>query len=64
VGSVALTFALQLAVIYWAPLQSVFKTVALEPVDLLATLALSSIVFWVAEAQKLIAGGGRPRPAR
>jgi Ca2+-transporting ATPase len=62
-GSVVLTFALQLAVVYLPPLQSVFKTVALSPADLLVAVLLSTVVFWAVEVRKLIAAGGRPRPA-
>jgi Ca2+-transporting ATPase len=63
VGSVVLTFVLQLAVIYVPPLQGVFKTVALEPADLLVVVLLSSIVFWAAELLKLIAPVGTLRRA-
>ena len=54
IGSVALTFALQLAVIYWSPLQNIFKTTALTAVELVLCVALSTIVFWAVEAQKLL----------
>lgn len=52
-GSVALTFGLQLAVIYWPPLQSIFKTAALSGLELITCLALSTIIFWAVEIQKL-----------
>lgn len=54
IGSVALTFALQMAVIYWPPLQNIFKTTALTAVELVMCLALSTIVFWAVEAKKLL----------
>ncbi len=54
IGSVALTFALQAAVIYWPPLQSIFKTTALPVGELLICIALSTAVFWAVELQKLI----------
>ena len=54
ISSVALTFGLQLGVIYWPPLQSIFKTTALTAVELLSCIALSTIVFWAVEAQKLL----------
>ena len=54
VGSLALTFGLQMAVVYWPPLQKVFKTTALGGGELVACLALSSIVFWAVEVQKAI----------
>ncbi len=53
VGAVLLTFGLQLAVIYWPPLQRVFQTTALTAGELLLSLAVGSIVFWAVEAQKL-----------
>ena len=54
VGAVGLTLILQLAVIYWPPLQQLFKTVPLTGRELIACLALSSIVFWTVELQKWI----------
>ncbi|MDF1743996.1 MAG: cation-translocating P-type ATPase [Gimesia sp.] len=54
IGSVALTFGLQLAVIYWPPLQSILKTTALTGGELLLCIALSSVVFWAVEAEKLL----------
>jgi len=53
VGSLLFTFALQLAVIYWPPLQQIFKTAALTPLELLLCIVFSSIVFWSVEGQKL-----------
>ena len=61
VGSVGLTFALQLGVIYWPPLQSIFKTTALTATELVLCIALSTTVFWAVEAQKLLC---RRREAR
>ena len=52
IGSVALTFGLQMAVVYWPPLQSIFKTTALTAAELIVCLVLSTIVFWAVEAQK------------
>ena len=52
-GSVLLTFLLQLTVIYLPPLQTVFKTVSLSIGELLWCLLLSTIVFWAVEAAKL-----------
>jgi Ca2+-transporting ATPase len=54
IGSVVLTFALQLAVIYWPPLQNVFKTTALSAAELLSCIALSTLVFWAVEVQKAL----------
>ena len=54
IGSVALTFVLQIAVIYWQPLQNIFRTTALSGGELLLCIALSTVVFWAVEAQKLL----------
>jgi len=62
-GSVVLTFGLQLAVIYLPVLQQLFKTVALDPIDLLVAVLLSTVVFWLVEAQKFIAARSRPQTA-
>ncbi|HSG71928.1 MAG TPA: HAD-IC family P-type ATPase, partial [Planctomycetaceae bacterium] len=53
-ASIALTFGLQLAVIYWPPLQSIFKTAPLSGIELLSCLALSTLVFWAVEVQKFV----------
>ncbi|REK09094.1 MAG: cation-translocating P-type ATPase [Planctomycetota bacterium] len=52
-GSLALTFGLQLAVIYWPPLQRIFKTTGLGVDELLLCIGISTIVFWAVEAKKL-----------
>ncbi|MFV1859240.1 MAG: cation-translocating P-type ATPase [Anaerolineales bacterium] len=51
-GAVALTFVLQLAVIFWRPLQEIFNTQALTAFELGISLALSTIVFWAVEIEK------------
>jgi P-type Ca2+ transporter type 2C len=53
-AAVALTLALQLAVIYLPPLQSVFRTRALSLTDLGIALGLSTLVFIAVEIEKLI----------
>ncbi len=53
-GAVALTFVLQLAVVYLPFLQRFFETVALTPIDLLVALGASSIVFFGVELKKWI----------
>lgn len=55
IGSVLLTFGLQMAVVYWPPLQRIFQTTALSAADLAICLVLSTIVFWSVEVQKLFA---------
>ncbi|MDO9557678.1 MAG: cation-translocating P-type ATPase [Coriobacteriia bacterium] len=52
-GAVALTFALQMAVIYVPFLQPVFKTQALTLTELVVALGISSIVFIAVEIEKL-----------
>ena len=54
IGSIALTFGLQMAVVYWPPLQSIFKTTGLTGGELVLCMALSTVVFWAVEAQKLL----------
>lgn len=51
-GAVALTFSLQMAVIYIPFLQVAFKTTPLSAIDLAIALALSTIVFWAMELNK------------
>ena len=51
-GAVALTVALQMAVIYLPPFQRVFKTAALSAGELLFTLALCSLVLGAVEIEK------------
>lgn len=53
-GAVVLGFVLQLAVVYFAPLNSIFRTAPLTATELLLTLALASIVFFSVETEKLI----------
>jgi P-type Ca2+ transporter type 2C len=52
VGAVLLTFLLQLAVIYVPFMQAIFSTVALTPMELAISLAVSSIVFIAVEVDK------------
>ncbi|MCA9151647.1 MAG: cation-translocating P-type ATPase, partial [Planctomycetales bacterium] len=54
VGSVLLTFMLQIAVIYWEPLQRIFGTQSLSWGELIACVGISSVVFWAIELQKLV----------
>jgi len=51
-GATLLTFALQMAVLYLPVLQPIFKTEALSLEELLVCLTLSSVVFFVVEAEK------------
>lgn len=52
--SVLLTLGLQLAIIYIAPFQSIFRTTALSIGDLIFVIALSTIVFFAVEIEKTV----------
>ena len=54
-GAVALTTLLQIAVIYLPFAQNLFNTTALPLKDLLISILLSTILFWVVEAMKWFA---------
>ncbi len=53
-GAVALTFILQLAIIYTPWLQTFFQTMSLSIADLTISLAVSTIGFWAIEVEKWI----------
>jgi Ca2+-transporting ATPase len=53
-GAVLLTFVLQMATVYVPFLQPIFKTQPLTLTELLFTLALSTIVFFAVETEKLL----------
>ena len=52
-----LAFALQVAVVYFPPLQFVFGTQALTPADLAISIGLSSLVFLMIEIEKWLVRG-------
>ena len=54
-AAVASTFLLQLAVIYWPPMQSVFQTKALSLFEFVSCMAVSYGVFVLIEVRKLFA---------
>jgi Ca2+-transporting ATPase len=54
VGAFLLTFALQMATIYVPALNPIFKTEPLTLNELLLTLALSSVVFFAVEIEKMV----------
>ncbi len=54
IGAVALTFILQLATIYIPALNPIFKTEPLSLNELLIALAVSSIVFFAVELEKVV----------
>lgn len=53
-AALGITTALQLMVIYVPFLNEIFKTSALTVTELLLTIAVSSIVFWAVEIEKLV----------
>jgi Ca2+-transporting ATPase len=53
-GGLALSVALQLAVLYAPPLNAMFHTVPLAAADLLPMAAAASVVLWAEEARKAI----------
>jgi P-type Ca2+ transporter type 2C len=53
-AALSVTSALQLMVIYVPFFNEIFKTSALTATELLLTLAVSSIVFWAVEIEKLV----------
>ncbi len=60
-GAVAATVAIQLAIIYLPPLQPIFETEALSPIELGVMLAASTLVFIAVELEKWL---GRRRSGR
>jgi Ca2+-transporting ATPase len=53
-AAVAASVLLQMAVLYLAPLQRAFGTVALDARDWMLALAVASSVLWVREAEKWV----------
>ena len=51
-GAVALTFGLQMSVVYIPVFQTVFQTTSLSAIDLLISLGLSTVVFGAIELEK------------
>ena len=48
------SFLLQVAVVYWPPLQRAFRTAPLSVPDWLACLVVASSVLWLGELRKLV----------
>ncbi len=53
-GGLALSIALQAAVLYWPPLNAWFHTVPIALADLLPMVAAASAVLWTEELRKLV----------
>ncbi len=65
--AVAATVAMQLAIIYLPPLQPIFETEALAPIELAVMLAASTLAFVAVEIEKWLIrrrAHGRRRPSR
>jgi Ca2+-transporting ATPase len=58
-GGLVLSVLLQVAVIYFEPMNTLFHTVPLPPATLLALLALTSAVLWAEELRKGVARAQR-----
>ncbi|MHB8811595.1 MAG: cation-translocating P-type ATPase [Desulfobulbaceae bacterium] len=63
VGAFLLTFVLQMATIYVPQLNSIFKTTPLTIGQLAVTLALSTVVFFAVELEKLVKRRRNPLPS-
>ncbi|MFH1424897.1 MAG: cation-translocating P-type ATPase [archaeon] len=60
-SAVCLSLVIQLAVIYWSPLQLIFGTVPLLGVDWLKIIGISSMGFVMMEISKLFVGESKPQ---
>ena len=54
--TVVITLAIQIAIIYWSPLQTLLHTESLSIADLVIVLMVSTSVFWIVEVEKLTQG--------
>ncbi len=52
--TVLLTLSVQIAIVYWAPLQTILHTEALAASDLAVVLVVSTGVFWAVELEKWV----------
>jgi Ca2+-transporting ATPase len=58
-SAVALSIALQIAVVHVPALQRAFGTVSLTPADWLRCIAAASSVLWLREIEKAVSRSGR-----
>ncbi len=63
-GGLALANVLQLAVVYWAPMNRIFHTVPIPFADVVLIGAIGSLVLWVEETRKFIARRRQAREGR
>jgi magnesium-transporting ATPase (P-type) len=61
-GGLALSILLQLLVIYWPPMNSLFHTIPIAGSDILVMVVVASAVLWAEEFRKLIARRRGQRP--
>jgi magnesium-transporting ATPase (P-type) len=54
VGGLVLGILLQLVVVFWDPMESIFHTTSFDLGEALAIIAVGSIVLWVEELRKLV----------
>jgi Ca2+-transporting ATPase len=63
-GGLALSILLQLLVIYWPPMNSLFHTIPIAGSDILVMVVVASAVLWAEEFRKLIARRRAQRTVR
>jgi len=52
--TVLVTIGIQVAIIYWEPLQRLLHTETLSAFELLVVMLASTIIFWIVEGEKLV----------
>ena len=57
--AIAITVALQFAIIYVPALNKIFRTQPLTTNELLLTILLSTVIFWAIEIEKLVRRYGK-----
>jgi Ca2+-transporting ATPase len=58
--SLAAVLVLQVGVVHWGPMQSLFDTTSISAAQWLACIAVASTVLWVEELRKLVARHRHP----
>lgn len=62
IGAVAITFVVQLSIVYAAPLHPIFETETLSPLQLGVVLAASVVAFVAVEIEKWLFRRRYPAP--